>query len=361
MDDEWIFIGIIFAIVLCAGVAIVFAGNLTGPTGPQGIQGLQGIQGNQGIQGLRGYNGTSVIANHIDWINITSIPNLVINGSSNYFMGKVNYSQILNKPSNFPTSSSYISDWGMYINQAVLTSSSPSFTGITITKTTTGLIAGLYGSSTSYGFGLRETASHAVDLEFNPNTDATSTGYINFYGYNGGTSRARDIYIGNGKGAYGIYITYSSPYTYVYLSNYLLPNGDNSGSIGGSGGGYWNGMYTYLLEAKTSIKIGTTYKITSTGLVADNKIADSAKWGGNTFTDYLDQAVKTTSSPSFVKITATIVTTYQSGDYAIDWSTISLPTGTNGMMVIAYNSNAGVLSSREYIYTNSAWHYIVIV
>ena len=51
---------------------------------------------------------------------------------------------------------------------------------------------------------------------------------------------------------------------------------------------------------------------------------------------------------------------YMSGDYGALWGSISLPSGVNGMQLIAYNSNAGVLASRLYIYTNSAWHWSVL-
>jgi hypothetical protein len=60
-------------------------------------------------------------------------------------------------------------------------------------------------------------------------------------------------------------------------------------------------------------------------------------------------------------ITGTITGYYESGDYGVAWASISLPSGSNGMMFTAYNSNAGVLASRLYIYSNSAWHYIAII
>lgn len=55
-----------------------------------------------------------------------------------------------------------------------------------------------------------------------------------------------------------------------------------------------------------------------------------------------------------------IETKYMSGDYGLTW-TQTMPTGTNGMIVIVYNSNVGILLSREYIYSNGAWHYIAII
>lgn len=59
-------------------------------------------------------------------------------------------------------------------------------------------------------------------------------------------------------------------------------------------------------------------------------------------------------------IIGTLTEKYVSGDYGALWASISLPTGVNGMQFTAYNSNAGVLGSRLYIYSNSAWHYITI-
>jgi len=51
---------------------------------------------------------------------------------------------------------------------------------------------------------------------------------------------------------------------------------------------------------------------------------------------------------------------YMSGDYGLTW-TQSMPSGVNGMMVTIYNSNAGILASRWYIYTNGAWKYSALV
>lgn len=54
-----------------------------------------------------------------------------------------------------------------------------------------------------------------------------------------------------------------------------------------------------------------------------------------------------------------LVTRYMSGDYGLTW-TQTMPTGINGMMVTVYNSNAGILSSRWYVYSNSVWRYTAL-
>ena len=59
-------------------------------------------------------------------------------------------------------------------------------------------------------------------------------------------------------------------------------------------------------------------------------------------------------------IDGTLTEKYMSGDYGALWASISLPSGVNGMQLVAYNSNAGVLASRLYIYSNSAWHYVML-
>jgi hypothetical protein len=49
---------------------------------------------------------------------------------------------------------------------------------------------------------------------------------------------------------------------------------------------------------------------------------------------------------------------YMSGDYGAAWATFTPPAPTslaNGSMVVAYNSNAGVLASRLYVYSNGGW------
>lgn len=49
---------------------------------------------------------------------------------------------------------------------------------------------------------------------------------------------------------------------------------------------------------------------------------------------------------------------YMTGDYGAAWATYTAPAPAslvNGSMVVAYNSNAGALNSRLYIYSNSAW------
>jgi hypothetical protein len=60
-------------------------------------------------------------------------------------------------------------------------------------------------------------------------------------------------------------------------------------------------------------------------------------------------------------VAGTLTEKYMSGDYGVAWASISLPSGTNGMQLVAYNSNAGILASRLYVYTNGAWHYIAII
>jgi hypothetical protein len=52
---------------------------------------------------------------------------------------------------------------------------------------------------------------------------------------------------------------------------------------------------------------------------------------------------------------------YQAGDFGADWSGFTPPTPAslvNGSEMVAYNSNAGVLASRKYIYSNNNWGYI---
>lgn len=82
------------------------------------------------------------------WSDIISgIPAFVVNSSGNYFSGKVAWANINGIPGTFTPSahthsasditsgtktSAFISDWGSYINQAVLTSSTPSFAGLTV-------------------------------------------------------------------------------------------------------------------------------------------------------------------------------------------------------------------------------------
>jgi hypothetical protein len=51
---------------------------------------------------------------------------------------------------------------------------------------------------------------------------------------------------------------------------------------------------------------------------------------------------------------------YMSGDYGLTW-TQTMPSGVNGLMVTVYNSNAGILASRWYVYTNGAWKYSALV
>ena len=74
--------------------------------------------------------------------------------------------------------------------------------------------------------------------------------------------------------------------------------------------------------------------------------------------------LEVTSSGTLIGGTLTVpngvIGSYLSGNYGASWASISLPSGVNGMQLVAYNSNAGVLASRLYIYTNSAWHYIMI-
>jgi hypothetical protein len=57
-----------------------------------------------------------------------------------------------------------------------------------------------------------------------------------------------------------------------------------------------------------------------------------------------------------------VINNYITGDYGVAWANIagSLPSGTNGMLLTAYNTN-GAEGSRLYSYTGSAWHYITLL
>lgn len=52
---------------------------------------------------------------------------------------------------------------------------------------------------------------------------------------------------------------------------------------------------------------------------------------------------------------------YYTGDYGALWAGFAPPTPANianGSMCVAYNSNAGVLASRLYVYSNAAWTFV---
>lgn len=435
---------------------------------------------------------------------VSGVPSFVVNGSSNYFTGHVDWNQINDKPLTFPPSShtqsfttisgainstqlgtwthaiisdwtstmdwtyvqnkpltfapsshthpfsqiygtatishSNISDWGTYINQAILTSSNPTFTGMTLSSSGTTELTidgngisdftflksnvvkwtiGYYSASSDSLRIINSTSS--ANAIFSQNGDLSITGnlglasgktvdgidisaYINqavltssYPTFNGMISNARIIFQNGGKtnddwisisrtgGSTPANIYFALSYrddnntllwygyngaTYKnffdmdfansevqFYQNVVVPNLDVQNNlilpyytamqIKDSGNTARNIMYL----TDSDLRIFTGYSGASK-YIAFRDFADSI----NTFT------VDNTGNGIFANtVTGTngVITLYMSGNYGLTW-TQTMPTGVNGMIVIVYNSNAGILSSREYVYTNSAWHWIAL-
>ena len=133
------------------------------------------------------------------------------------------------------------------------------------------------------------------------------------------------------------------------------------------GAGYWMGFLgsPYALNinvpndagTKRFVAISTTSDDSPTGIITnginfyplDCKITTSS--GLLTVSGNLISSGTVTGSSG-------IVSDYLSGDYGLTWGSLpTFPTGANGMYVVLWNTNAGVLSGRIYVYANGVWHY----
>jgi hypothetical protein len=57
-----------------------------------------------------------------------------------------------------------------------------------------------------------------------------------------------------------------------------------------------------------------------------------------------------------LNIAGTLTEKYMSGAYGVAWGSLpSMPTGTNGMYIVLWNTDTG--SGRMYVYANGAWNY----
>jgi hypothetical protein len=99
-------------------VTVPYTFLFNGSQGIQGIQGEIGLTGSQGIQGIQGVQG---VKGDIGSSGLVSVSSPLLNSSGVLSLDE----------SSLGLAHGNISDWGTYINQALLTSSSPSFNVLT--------------------------------------------------------------------------------------------------------------------------------------------------------------------------------------------------------------------------------------
>ncbi len=216
------------------------------------------------------FNGISVVSGsaQISFGGITGVPSGLVSGSS-----QVSFGGISNVPSGLVSGSGQItlsstSGFGSYLNQAVLTSSSPTFANLSLT----GLLNGGIGASSTSG-----------TLNWNDSTNARSGQGITLL-----TGNAT-----NGPGP----SEYFHPFSFEYSSK------DGSGNMTQFAIPYNSNQTSMYFRGRYAGTWGSWYTMWNSGNDGSGSGLDADLWDGYHFSDYLNQAVKTTSSPTFSTLT----------------------------------------------------------
>jgi hypothetical protein len=307
--------GIFVIIILIIGVVAVLGnGGSIYFKGDQGIQGLTGNNGldfNSTIPYTYLFNGTQGLTGNSGLISVSSP---LFNNSGVLFLNQTIENGLIN------IIYSQISDWNS-ATSSFLTSSTQYIRSISI-----------YGGSVS-GSG-QLTINDIYDVSANQGM-SVSSGVLSLSGVPYSVTNFANQFL----------LTTSNPtFNSLTLSSYFQLENNIKITWAGS---YWQIGYesppSYASYVTTSAMVIDVYANANQGFMI--------RAGTSSL-------LEISSNGAFFSVP--IVNKYMSGDYGALWASISLPSGTNGMQLIAYNSNTGVLASRLYIYTNSAWHYIML-
>ena len=375
-----------------------------GDTGSQGIQGIQGIQGVKGDTGATGSSGLISVSSPL--VNDSGV--LELNQTLENPLISITHSQLTDwasATSSFLTSdddSAYetitaLGSWGGSSNLVTLgtvTTGSWSATNISLSKIPTMDIAHIpYGLSAGI-VGLGNVENTALS------TWAGTSSIVTLGTVTTGTWQGTNISLSYIPTIDNAHIPNSIPSWKVGLGNVentalsTWTGSSNIATVGGTVNGYvlateFGYLNQAVLTSSSPSFAGLTVTgvaspsiviadVTSTRLPALYFIRGSTNYGSTIYTDYKIQDnggvlrfysdasstelnVMSIDGAGNLNIAGTLTEKYMSGDYGVAWASISLPSGTNGMQLVAYNSNAGILASRLYVYTNGAWHYIAII
>lgn len=114
---------------------------------------------------------------------------------------------------------------------------------------------------------------------------------------------------------------------------------------------YYDATTPLTIDA-ARITFGTETDWTSNAATQDGYLKFSVVVNGT-----VTEMMRIASTGNISAVTGGFINDYDSGDYNADWSGYTPPTGINGLVVVAHNTN-GSGSDRLYWYAGSAWHYV---
>jgi hypothetical protein len=398
--------------------------GFNGTQGIQGIQGIQGFNGTQGIQGIQGIQGPNGVVNgtsasfvnvyattyhNLPRLNLTKIPL----GSSGYFLkgqGASDSIYALLSASDIPslaaskiTSGTFdttylnltalsqnisftstqtvdgvdisalllkttkITDLGSiwdkttkiatgdtdFANQAVKTTSAPTFVNTTLTNL---FVDNIY---------LDKTNKDVRLYRLNTNILSTGTGDSLYIGGNYLLALAPDgIYFGSGS-AWDVSL-YRLAANYLQTDNNLIVRQnlyEAATLYFGDAGSNWD--VALSRSSANVLSLGSGDSFGATTFSDDITVYNSATHGTIYFgSSQLSNIYADGTGFEFNKIVRAyngISTAYNSGDYGVAWASYTPPSVIDfGQIAVAHNTN-GAGSDRLYIYSGSAWHYVVLV
>lgn len=177
--------------------------------------------------------------------------------------------------------------------------------------------------------------------------------YATFSGFKSGTSTTNGIMEYNAVGKFLDFVVNGTDIFRIYNTGYFyfVGTGGNTGYIYLNSGA--NKYLSFVINGTelTRMYPGGQYLMSGTQLYLGGG-AVNLYYGGVDNTMAMLKTDYEFWSPVGIR------TKYMEGDYGATWSTISLPNGNNGMMILAYNTNAGATHYRQYDYFNYGWHYV---
>jgi hypothetical protein len=316
-----------------------------GSDGIQGIQGIQGIKGDTGNTGSQGIQGIQGLSGSYDQnLNTTGQPSFL----SLTVTGGITAKSVLEIDSSSSGNGliySYVV--GESYNRFNVYASGTIYWGSGSSQVDTNL----YRSSANT---LKtDDALYVTDGIIIPNNIAYKT--VSTTGNTVGilfADNADNVYIRPVKSGGSIkFYSYSTAYNNLELDDSGNLKIRGSINLGINAVGFGESKIEGFSASDAGLRIRS-----NNGYLVLNSVSDGIIYLGET----ADTGYTFVRQVGGLVVSGTITGKYMSGDYGALWGSISLPSGANGMMLTAYNSNSGVLSSRFYIYSNSAWHYIAL-
>ena len=371
-----------------------------GPQGPQGIQGIQGIQGPigyngtqgvQGIQGPIGYNGTNGsqgiqgIQGPAGSQGIQGIQG--ITGTFNTSIYGSDYGTVLRLDFEEGVGTT-VYDSGPYGNDGIITDATwesgkygeaLNFDGIndivivphdaSLTFTTSDFSFAFWIKPDDFDVqghiiwkGIWGTSGYMVALQ------TTARLYLYTF-HTGAPEQSYSDILTAGIWTHVVIVRDGAVATFyfngvdatAYYETHINPASNTEDILIGKGGPAAPTLFDGILDevriynrALSIEEVKTIWLSTTSKHTSSTVISDKFRVLGT------DLSTKLNLSEDVLTVYGGIVTRYDSGDYGLTWASYTPPTGFNGLMVIVYNSNSGILSSRIYIYTNSGWHNMAI-